>query len=69
MAIPRNASLTSIAGQLLEEFAGTFGNLPNAADLFPSDLFDTFCSQYCAVKHEHKTPEQYSDYVGSGRLV
>lgn len=67
--VPKNASLSSILGQLLEEFGGSFGNLPNAVDLFPADLFDTFCSQYCNVKHEHRTPEQYSDYVGSGTVV
>lgn len=67
--VPKNASLTSIAGQLLEEFAGTFGNLPNASDLFPADLFDAFCAQNCALPHNHKTPEQYAEHYGSGSVI
>lgn len=64
MAVPRNASATSILGQLLEDYAGVLGLLPSGVDLFPAELFDSFCSQNCGILHDHKTPDQYADYTG-----
>lgn len=63
MAIPRNASLTSIMNQLLEDYAGVFGYFPSSVDLFTADLFDTHALLCCAVKEE-VTPDQYEDYFG-----
>lgn len=66
--VPKNASLSSQIGQLLEEFAGRFGDLSSASDLFPADLFDQWSAQLCAMPYRH-TPEQYEDYHGSNTLV
>lgn len=64
--IPRNNSITSQIGQLLEDYAGVMGLLPGAPDLFPAELFDSFSAQYCGMKVtsiQGVTRGQYEDFA------